>query len=189
MPLKLSRAALAAAFAVPVLASAQQAPDEEAFFAFADWRVWAFYESSEQDDWVRCEAVTGGDGDPTIVVYTTTRDVRPPDMFPWVWLEESAPRGYDTLMQDGDVVAFAFADGPVFEALVSAAYDADGIRVARAEIDELDNQAALRALRDGDRLRIIRDGAVVYDASLAGFTASYGKMAEHCDFPVGGVID
>jgi hypothetical protein len=177
----LRAACLAALLAAPAAA--------EDRFDYEDWRVVVERVDTGQDIRVTCVAMTGGDGLPTLRVYTSDGDVRPPDMFPWVSLEESAPRGYATLMRDGDLVRFAFDEGTAFEAQVRGGFDAEGFAVASAMIDETDMQAALRAMRAAGRVAVIRDGETVYDASLAGFAAAYRKLAERCDFPVSGVLD
>jgi hypothetical protein len=177
----LRAACLAILLAAP--ASAQE------WFDYKDWRVLIEPRGVEGDHYVACIAMTGGDGEPTLQVYTSTGDVRPPDMFPWVSLEESAPRGYATLMQDREFVRFAFDDGNAFEAQVRGEVDDEGILHATAMIEEMDMQPTLRTMRAAGRVAVIRDGETVYDASLAGFAAAYGKLAERCDFPVTGVLD
>ena len=159
------------------------------YWTFRDWSVQVERVDTGEDLRITCRASTGGDGDPVLEVYVSNGDAMPPGVFPWVSLRESAPRGYATLMRDGDDAVFTFDTGARLPAIVRGGFDGDGIPFAHAEIDETDNQAALRAMRKASNVQISRGSESVYTASLSGFTAAYGKIAEQCGFPTTGVFD
>ena len=164
--------------------------------AQSDWQYWDYrdwsvavesYDTGE--DWrVNCTAWTGGDGMPTLRIEVSNGDVLPPYSYPAPTLHETAPRGYDTMMHDGDRVLFEFDLDTVTEGFVTAGYDDDGILNATVQAHEADSLWLLQTMRHGDTLWVTLDGEVVYGASLSGFTAAYGKIAEQCGFPTKGVI-
>lgn len=171
-----------------LLAAIAPASASEQWWEYRDWRVHVATVDTGEDLRVTCRAATGGDGDPVLAIEISNGDVLPPSMFPPVAIEEYAPRGYATLLQDGDTVRFVLDSGSFGEGYVRAGHDA-GIPFAVGVSDEMDTLALLQGMRRGDRLAVFRGGDLVYTASLAGFTAAYGKVAEQCGFPTTGVID
>lgn len=179
---RLAIAALVCGFAAPAAAEYQ-------VWDYKDWRAVAETVDTGEDVRVTCSARTGGDGDPTLVATLSNGDAMPPYGYPSVIIEESAPRGTATLMRDGDRINFLFDDGDSAEATAFAGHDEDGIPVASAMIDAGDSLRVLQAMQRAGQLEILRGRDIVYTASLNGFTAAYGKMAEACGFDTVGVIE
>ena len=176
--------AIAFAFLLPAVAHA-----DTQYWDYKDWRVIVDTVDTGEDLRVTCLALTGGDGLPSLRLEVSNGDALPPYYYPAPTLYESAPRGHDTLMQDGQRVLFTFDTGEVTEGLVSAGFDQDGIKIAESRANDDDSLWLLQSMRQAEKLWVTRDGDVVYGASLAGFTAAYGKIAEQCGFPTDGVID
>lgn len=168
----------------PVLAQAA-----EQYWDYGDWTVFVQSYDTGQDFRVVCTASTGGDGDPTLAVSLSNGDAAPPYYYPEPTVHEYAPRGYGTVMQDGARVLFEFDVDWRTEAFVTAGFDEQGFANAVARAHSADSLGLLQTMRHAGTLWVTLDGAVVYAASLAGFTAAYGKMAEQCGFPTTGVID
>ena len=163
------------------------------YWDYADWTVAVRSVDTGQDLRITCTAWTGGDGDPRLVVEVSTGDALPPDHYPQPVLHETAPRGHRTMLTDGAWVMFEVDELVEADLYWQAQGEAqawyeDGIptAVARPFGEARDLLAVMR--RSG-RLWVTLDGEVVYAASLSGFTAAYGKMAEQCGFPTVGVID
>ena len=159
------------------------------YWDYQDWTVVVERIDTGEDLRVVCTARTGGDGDPTLSVSLSDGDVKPPDYYPEPSLHELAFRGYDTVMQDGARVLFEFDTDWLTEGFVTAGFDEEGFRQAVARAHPGDSLGLLQTMRRAGTLWITMEGEVVYRASLAGFTAAYGKMAEQCDFSTVGVID
>ena len=175
---------LALLAAMPTVAQAQ-----DQYWDYKDWTVRVETVDTGEDLRVFCSAYTGGDGQPTLRIDVSNGDAMPPDFYPAPVLHESAPRGYATMMQDGQRVLFEFDLDTLTEGFVQAFYDEDGIMQAQAYVISSENQWLLQNMRHGDQMWITLDGDVVYGASLSGFTAAYGKIAEQCGFTTDGVID
>ncbi|MCG3268807.1 hypothetical protein [Yoonia sp. I 8.24] len=165
--------------------------------AFADTQYWDYGAwtvrvervDTGEDLRIFCTASTGGDGLPALRIAVSNGDALPPYVYPAPILHESAPRGYTTMMQDGQRVQFEFDRDGVTEGFVQSFYDEDGILQAQAAAHADDSLWLLQTMRHADQMWITRGGEVIYGASLAGFTASYGKIAEQCGFPTVGVIE
>lgn len=179
-------------FLVPVLLAAFALPaaaEERAYFDYRDWTTTVARVDTGEDVRIVCAAGTGGDGMPSLSIELSNGDVPPPDAFPPVMLRETAPRRNKTQMQDGQAVRFVFDDGLVLEGKVYGGFTEDGIAFAEAQVEYDDAQTALKAMRRARSLVVEAAGETVYTASLNGFTAAYGKMAEQCGFTTAGVID
>ena len=166
----------------------QAAHAEMQYWDYKDWRVIVETVDTGEDLRVTCTALTGGDGMPSLRVEVSNGDVLPPYYHPVPTLHESAPRRYDTLLQDGDRVLFEFDLENQTEGFVTAGFDVDGIKVATARPHDGDSLWLLQTMRNSDTLWITRDGEIAYEASLSGFTAAYGKIAEQCEFSAEDVI-
>ena len=159
------------------------------YYEYGDRRVTIDSIKTGEDFRVLCTATTGGNGQPSLRISVSNGDVLPPDFYPAPVLHESAPRGHATMMQDGDRVLFEFDREGVTEGFVQAFHDEDGIMQAQAFAHTADNLWLLQTMRHADQMWTTRNGEVIYGASLAGFTASYGKIAEQCGFSTIGVIE
>lgn len=177
----------AAAFALAATTGA--AKSEIRYFHYGDWTAVIDVFDTEDERRTVCTAKTGGDGLPSLNVSISDGDVLPPDAFPSVFLSESAPRGYHTAMREGDSVIFRVEGGSAHLGLATAWTDEEGIGQAEALLDPRDNQFVLREMRVGDRLEVVVARETVFSASLSGFTAAYGKIAEGCGFTTIGVVD
>lgn len=174
-------------------AAAGTAPQPQ-YWDFKDWRVMVEAFDTGEDDRVICKAWTGGDGDPDFGLEVSNGDVLPPDYYPAPTLSERAPRGHGTMMTDGAWILFEAdvlvdADTPWrVDATAQTWRDEEGFQQAQATPNGggLD---MLRVMRRAGKMWITMNGEVVYGASLSGFTAAYGKIAEQCGFPTTGVID
>jgi hypothetical protein len=172
-----------------VCASSAWAQNQEQFYTYKDWQVRIETVDTGEDLRTTCSMWTGGDGMPTVKIVTSNGDALPPDFYPGVSAEESAIRGYSTVLQNGDRVSFTFEDGEKIPAQASAGVSDDGFAVAHTEFAEPDKLRALKAMRASSSVDIIGPAGVFYHASLSGFTAAYGKIAEGCGFPTTGVIE
>lgn len=168
--------------ASPVQADAQ-------YWDYGDWTVFVERFDTGEDFRVICTASTGGDGDPVLSITLSNGDAAPPYHYPQPSLHERAPRGHTTLMQDGARVLFEFDLDWRTEGFVTAGYDAQGFAQAVARAHQDDSLGILQTMRRAGTMWVTLEGEVVYAASLSGFTAAYGKMAEQCSFPTTGVID
>lgn len=162
---------------------------EEFYWSHADWQLSVRQVESQEDDHSNCRAWTGGDGEPIVEFQHYTGDAGPPYGYPLLTVNEYAPRGYDTLIQDGDQVLMVFDDGTMFMAEGATLINDDGIKEAFASPQYDKAQSILQAMQRGNRLSISVGGQVLYLASMNGFSAVYGKMAEVCNFSTEGVLD
>lgn len=178
---------LRSAVLLAVFATAGQAETE--YWDYNDWTVMVERFDTGEDYRIICRAWTGGDGDPSFGIELSNGDALPPYYYPAPSLYEHAPRGYDTMMQDGARVLFEFDADWGTEGFVSAGFDGEGFRQATAQAHDGDSLGMLQTMRRAGTLWVTQDGEVVYAASLSGFTAAYGKMAEQCGFTTTGVID
>ena len=159
------------------------------FWEYKDWRVVVEAFDTGEDWRVNCTAATGGDGDPSLSISASNGDAGPPDLYPQPAVQEHAIRGYDTMMQDGNRVLFEIDNGWSTEGFVNRWLDEDGFAHATATAHQGDSLSMLQSMREASTMFITLDGEVVYEASLSGFTAAYGKIAEQCGFSAVGVID
>lgn len=158
-------------------------------WTYRDWRVQVEQVDTGEDNRVTCTITTGGDGGPSFGATISNGDVLPPAMYPPVTLWESAPRHYPTQLQQGDTVRLVFDTGALAEAVVNSGIDDDGIAYALASVEDPESRDVLAQMRQAGQIDLMRGGELILTASLNGFTAAYGKMAEQCGFPTTGVID
>ena len=181
---RLALAAPLLAVATPGLAS------DEAYWEFGDWRVSVVTTFGEEHAYTECVASTGGDGDPMLVVRAGLIDgeVHEP---PFVEVVEQAMRGMTTAIVDGGEGAFTFADGTQLPTSMFTAEGEDGplYPVGHAYVRSGLERAAFWAMRHGDTVDVAMSPEWTQTFSLSGFTASLGKLAEHCGVDVRGVID
>lgn len=180
-------ARIAAAIAALLLA-ASGAPAAGGYREYRDWRVSVEAVDTGEDLRITCTISTGGDGDPTLSATISNGDALPPFAYPSVFFEESAPRGYDTVMREGDQIFFAFDSGVEFAAVARGFIDDEGFARAEIPVYHPESLFLLRAMGRADRVGIMRGSELVYSASLSGFTAAYGEMAAQCGFGAEGVI-
>ncbi|QHQ34218.1 hypothetical protein [Algicella marina] len=157
---------------------------EAVWYDYRNWTVIVETVDTGEDLRVTCTARTGGDGLPTLKLEVSNGDALPPGYYPEVALEESAIRGYPTVMNETMTVYFETDSGWKSDAGVAAWRDDEGFAHARAVIfgGSAANLALLREMRQAGKLWVTSDGEVIHAASLAGFTAAYGKVAEQCGF-------
>jgi hypothetical protein len=161
---------------LPLQGSAQH------YWEYKDWRVWVEDIDTGEDLRRTCSARTGGDGAPVISLEVSNGDAGPPDFYPSPSIMERAPRHYPTLMQDGQPVRFVIDTGTVFSTTAQAWVTDEGLFEASAALSLADNLPVLQVMKRGSRLEIQTAGRTLYTASLAGFTAAYGKMMDSCGF-------
>lgn len=173
---------------VAIALPGQSAPREISFDVYGDWRVVVLQVDSNQETWRECTASTGGDGDPTLKIRARQYDGGPPDVYLPIEFREQAPRHYDTLMQDAGLVTFTFNDGQSFHGRARTGIAEGAFKYATASPTPEMSLPVLQAMRRAEWLEISYEGTPYYSASLAGFTAAYGKIAEACEFSTVGVI-
>ncbi|WP_139226777.1 hypothetical protein [Poseidonocella pacifica] len=159
------------------------------YWSYGDWQVMVEAVDTGEDYRVTCQAWTGGDGMPVVKLQVSNGDALPPYYYPAPMMEEYAPRGHATVMQNGQRVLFQFDTNWYTEGYASGGYNYEGLAWATVQPHHGDARAMLSTMRDASTLWITADGVVLYQASLAGFTAAYGKIAEQCGFSTVGVID
>lgn len=152
------------------------------YWEYKDWRVWTQNYDTGEDQRRNCSAWTGGDGDPTLRFDVSNGDAGPPYAYPAPLITETAPRHHSTQMQDGETIYFRMDSGAVFSGTASASFTDGGLRHAEAMIGLGDTLPILRAMKKGNTLEVQAAGRTVFHASLAGFTAAYGKMMDLCGF-------
>lgn len=184
--MRLELIALGAAFAGTL---AMPAAASEKYWDYRDWTTTAETIDTGEDIRTTCSARTGGDGYPVVYATQSNGDAGPPDAYPSVLIEERAPRHNKTVMQDGDRIVFLFDDGDSATTTAVGGLDDDGFAYATAEFYSPNSQLVLQAMRRNGQIEILRGRDIVYTASLNGFTAAYGKMAEACGFSTIGVIE
>ena len=109
-------------------------------------------------------------------------DVGPPDFYPYPVISETAPRHYTTQMQDGQVIQFRVDTGTIFSGAAFVTLTNEGLAHAEAAINLPNNRPVLKAMKKGSSMVIEAGGRTIFRASLAGFTAAYGKMMDVCGF-------
>lgn len=175
------------AFGLALISSTALADDF--YWSHKDWSVSVQKVPSEEDDHDLCKASTGGDGEPFVYIEFFTGDAGPPYSYPALTVNEYAPRGYKTLLQDGDTVSFAFDDGTVFQGSVQGGLNDDGLYDAFGMPPQDKGLQVLQAMRRNNTMTISGGDRVLYTASLSGFSAAYGKMADVCGFSTEGVLE
>ncbi|MEK0164138.1 hypothetical protein VWX97_17995 [Phaeobacter sp. JH18-32] len=155
------------------------------YWEYQDWSVAADMRVTEEHDWRDCTAWTGGDGLPLLRLTVTEGDVGPPETYPQLELFESAARHYPTQVQNGQAIGFIIDQKAVFYGIADAEINEEGIAEARAMVRWMDALNTILWMQDGDRMEVrtvvpYGAGEMVLDASLAGFTAAYGKMMDEC---------
>ncbi len=170
---------------VSLLALAWALPAHAAqHWTYKDWQVFVEDHISEEDDYVFCSARTGGDGDPVLAVEVFSGDAGPPFHYPMAYVWESSPRSYPTLLQTGQTVDFIFDFDRSFHisAVANSWINDEGIAEASSGVGHLDQLPMLRAMQQGSFVEIWVGNDMLYEASLSGFTAAYGKMMDECGF-------
>ena len=167
-----------------VLAAMTASPTFANEWSYKDWRVSVTPHESAQDSYVYCRASTGGDGDPVLELNVFSGDAGPPYSYPMAVVVERAPRGYATAVQQGQPVDFIFDFDRSFAISAQAAswFDQEGIATAGTNLQTQDRLPMLRAMKQGSWVEIWTGSNMLYEASLSGFTAAYGKMMDECGF-------
>jgi hypothetical protein len=124
------------------------------------------------------------------MIEVSNGDAGPPDFYPVPILKDVVIRGYPTVLKDGQQVVFKVDDGTDVFGTVISGYDESEFPWVIAQPTQNDSLRLLQAMRLSNQVSFIVDGEPFhFNASLAGFTASYGKIAEQCAFPTAGVIE
>lgn len=174
---------------VLTLFGATTAQADSQFWNYKDWNVVVETVDTGEDIRVTCRAFTGGDGDPTLDITVSNGDALPPYYYPAPTLIEQAPRGYSTGRQQNQMVTFSSDDGWAVQGSIEVALSAEGFEIATSYAPVPEAQQMLQAMRRAGNIVITSNDVSIYIASLNGFTAAYGKIAEQCGFPTTGVID
>lgn len=172
--------------AQPMLASAGRIVEDH---AYKDWRAIVLESEGGEETWRDCIAMTGGDGLPVLEVVARQYDAGPPYSFPLVQIREQAPRHYSTLLQEGGRVDFVFDDGDSYSGTAFNDVVEDVFQSGTASPPVEDMLYVLQGMRRAGQLDVSFEGQLLLEASLSGFTAAYGKIAEACEFSTMGVID
>ncbi len=159
------------------------------YWAYGDWQVYVEAFDTGEDVQVTCTAYTGGDGDPTVKLTTSSGDAGPPEIYPQVVVSEQAFRGYNTQMQNGQAVALIIDQTLEYYALVDGYFNSEGFVQADAHMRWQDAAYILLGMKSGSHLDVrlvspTQASERVYLASLNGFTAAYGKMMDSCGHSV-----
>lgn len=160
----------------------------QSFWEYGSWRVWVEDVDTGEDIRRNCTALTGGDGMPSASVQFSNGDAGPPLFFPSVIVTESALRGYDTVLQDGQDVYIWFDDEQTMDSTVYAFRDDEGFARAEIAFDDPLSQWVLQSMRANGQMDVMVAGKVFMTAYLDGFTAAYLKAAEECGFDGAGVV-
>lgn len=168
-------ACLAALAASPALAD---------YWNYNDWHTATEPQVTEQDSYLTCRAWTGGDGDPVLALEVFSGDAGPPAAYPMAQVQEYAPRHYPTMMQQGGTVDFIFDFDRTFSiaAGINSRITEEGLAEAESVLKFEDHLPMLQAMKQGRWVEIWAGNDMVYEASLSGFTAAYGKMMDECGF-------
>ncbi len=155
------------------------------YWEYQDWSVAADMRITEEHDWRDCTAWTGGDGLPLLRMTVTQGDVGPPETYPQLELFASAPRHYPTQVQNGQAIGFVIDREAVFYGIANAEINEEGLAEASAQVRWMDALNSILWMQNGQRMEVrtvvpYAAGEMVLDASLAGFTAAYGKMMDEC---------
>jgi len=159
------------------------------FWEYGSWYVIVQEIDTGEDLRRSCSAVTGGDGEPSVAISISNGDVGPPDFFPTVIVREHAPRGYQTVLQDGQAAYIRFDNEDVMDGVVAGYFDKEGFAHAEIAFDHPLSQWVLQAMHMNGQFDVVVDGKVFMYAYMDGFTAAYLKMAEECGFDGAGVVD
>lgn len=171
--------------AQPVLANEGRIVSDD---TYKDWRAIVMQVEGGEETWRECSAMTGGDGEPVLEVTARQYDAGPPYSYPRVQIFEQAPRHYNTLMQEGGRVDFVFDDGDGYSGIAFNDVVEDVFQAANASPSDEDMLFVLQGMRRAGQLDVSYEGQLLLQASLSGFTAAYGKIAEACEFSTMGVI-
>ncbi|WP_264210366.1 hypothetical protein [Leisingera thetidis] len=160
------------------------APAQADYWNYKDWHVTTERHESAEDSHLTCRARTGGDGDPLLAVEVFSGDAGPPAFYPMAKVEEYAPRHYQTVLQQGGTVDFIFDfDRTVsIAAGVSARINDEGLAEAETALRFQDHLPMLQMMKQGRWVEIWSGNDMLYEASLSGFAAAYGKMMDECGF-------
>lgn len=169
------------AFSLALLAASPALAD---YWSYKDWHVSVEPHETEQDSYLNCRAYTGGDGDPFLEVAAFSGDAGPPNFYPMARAAEYAPRHYPTVMQQGGTVDFIFDFDRSFSvsAGINSWINEEGLVQAETTLRYQDHLPMLQAMKQGRWVEIWAGNEMLYEASLSGFTAAYGKMMDECGF-------
>jgi hypothetical protein len=160
------------------------------YFDYKDWSVIVETVDTGEDMRMTCRAFTGGDGMPSMGFEMSNGDAGPPAAYPVPTLREVIYRGYPTPFQDGLQVTFVPDNGAVTTGQVSVGFDESDFPWAIAQPAQNDSLQLLQSMRRSHAMSFTIAGEPFhFTASMSGFTAAYGKMAEQCEFSIIGVID
>lgn len=154
----------------------------------ASGKMWTYKNWWINADGGKCEARTGREGWYYLEVRANRSGPKPPKRYPLVTFSTVGIRGVAPSIKDGETVRFVVDSGLSLTARgVVRAHD-PGIYTGEADIAPRDRQRLLKAMRHGRYVDIFKGRERLLRASLSGFTAAYGKMAEQCRFSTVGVI-
>ncbi len=168
--------------ALPLVWVAMAPVRADTFWGHKDWRA---FTGKGQPGELACIAMTGGDGSDSFRLTAATGG----DL--GLQYAEATARGIRPDLQKGDLLRVVIdgAKGMQFEDIaVDIGVDRDGIPYAHGDLVGGDVASAIGAMRAGNVLvveREKRDGsgwARLGRFSLSGFTATYLKLSEWCNF-------
>ena len=166
------------------LATVPALPAAADYWNYKDWHVSVEKIDTGEDLRITCFAHTGGDGDPVWALEVSNGDAGPPEFFPSPRVIEIAPRHHRTTMQDQQSIQFQIDAGSTIQGESFAYLNDDGL--FQAEGVPLHNSilSMLILMRRGHELEARAGSRLIATASLAGFSAAYGKMMDECGFPL-----
>ncbi|AZV79147.1 hypothetical protein EBB79_15530 [Parasedimentitalea marina] len=164
------------------IVGAPAVPATAGYWNYNDWHVSTDQIDTGEDLRVTCYAHTGGDGDPVWSLEVSNGDAGPPDFFPAPRLVEIAPSRHQTQMYDQQDITFEFDSGTTIQGIAEAHVNNEGFFQAESGPQYNSVVSMLIAMRRGNTVEALGDGEVIATASLAGFTAAYGKMMDECGF-------
>lgn len=161
---------------------------EQSAWVYGDWQVLIDREETDEDLRVTCVIQTRNDAF-RLYAEIANGDALPPDRFPLVFLEEVMPQ--PGLAEGEPQFAISVEIDQAQETVADPFVYQENARkpVTGYTLNDGDDADFLRAMRNGDIIsyRSLPPGGVPGQAfaenSLAGFAASYLKMAEQCGFP------
>lgn len=157
------------------------------YWEYKNWSVATAERITEEHDWLDCSAWTGGDGDALIALEVTRDHIGPPDSYPQITMTAVTPRGLAPTLQNGQPIAFIIDQKAAFYGLVHTDYNEDRLLESMVQVRWDMALDAIRWMQAGTHLdlHLVRPydgGEHLMRASLAGFTAAYGKMMDECGY-------
>lgn len=156
-------------------------------WVYKDWQVLVETVAGEQDTMITCTAVSQNGGPLDVEVTQFNLDAGPPYVFPTVSITPT--------LSDGKPMAVAPED-------LGVEWVFDNVQTIRTNltqetlsenpnhfvVTDSQSQEILVAMRKASTLVLHTSLFRNVEISLSGFTASYGKMADACDFSTEGVF-